>query len=88
MLVKVCESYLHKGDLIHLEGQIETRKYEKDGREVYTTEIVLRPFKGELTILASKKKDDAEPAQAATHKGFDAQGNGPAKSDMDDEIPF
>ncbi|MDI4655231.1 single-stranded DNA-binding protein [Xanthobacter autotrophicus] len=50
-LVGIAERYLKKGSKVYLEGQLETRKYEKDGREVYTTEVVLRPYRGELTLL-------------------------------------
>lgn len=50
-LVGVCERFLKKGSKVYLEGSLETRKYEKDGRETYTTEIVLRPYRGELTLL-------------------------------------
>ncbi|WP_454917120.1 single-stranded DNA-binding protein [Xanthobacter sediminis] len=50
-LVNIAERFLKKGSKVYLEGQLETRKYEKDGREVYVTEVVLRPFRGELTLL-------------------------------------
>ena len=37
---------------IYIEGQIETRKFpDNSGAERYTTEIVLRPYRGELTML-------------------------------------
>ena len=50
-LVGVVERFLKKGSKVYIEGQLETRKYEKDGREMYTTEVVLRPYRGELTML-------------------------------------
>lgn len=50
-LIGIAERYLRKGSKVYLEGQLETRKYEKEGREVYTTEVVLRPYRGELTLL-------------------------------------
>lgn len=50
-LVGVAERFLKKGSKVYIEGQLETRKYEKDGRETYTTEVVLRPYRGELTLL-------------------------------------
>ncbi|HAX92231.1 MAG TPA: single-stranded DNA-binding protein, partial [Rhodospirillaceae bacterium] len=40
---------------VYIEGQLETRKWtDKDGQEKYTTEVVLRPYRGELTMLDSK----------------------------------
>lgn len=54
-LVNVCEKYLKKGAKVYIEGQLETRKYtDKDGQEKYTTEVVLRPFRSELTMLDAK----------------------------------
>lgn len=39
-----------KGDLVYVEGRVQTRKYEKDGRDAYFTETVAkvcRPIGGE-----------------------------------------
>lgn len=76
-LITVIEKYVRKGSKLYLEGQLETRKYEKDGKDVYTTEVVLRPYRGELTLLDSKggEKEDAPVEQTTTNN-------------MDDEIPF
>ena len=38
-LAEIIEKYVHKGDKLMIEGEIETRDYEKDGQKVYTTEI-------------------------------------------------
>lgn len=61
-IVDVCEKYLKKGAKIYIEGQLETRQYEQDGVKKYTTEVVLRPYRGELTMLDGRKGDDAAPA--------------------------
>jgi single-strand DNA-binding protein len=53
-LAKVAEQYLKKGMKVYLEGQLQTRKWEKDGIERYTTEIVLQKFRGELQMLDSR----------------------------------
>lgn len=54
-LVKIVESYVKKGTKLYIEGQLETRKWQdKDGHDKYTTEIVLRPYRGEITLLGSK----------------------------------
>ncbi len=51
-LTKIAEQYLRKGSKVYVEGQLETRKWQdQSGQERYTTEIVLRPFRGELTLL-------------------------------------
>lgn len=51
-LVKIAEQYLRKGSKVYIEGQLETRKWQdQSGQDRYSTEIVLRPFRGELTLL-------------------------------------
>jgi single-strand DNA-binding protein len=39
-LAEVCEKYVRKGDLLHIEGKITNRSWEKDGQTHYITEIV------------------------------------------------
>lgn len=54
-LVRVAEQYLRKGSKIYIEGQLETRKWQdQSGQDRYTTEISLRPFRSELTMLDSR----------------------------------
>jgi len=76
-LAEVAEKYLRKGAKVYLEGQIETRKWtDQSGAEKFSTEVVLRQFRGELTILDSARASTTEdPAE------------GPPKG-LDDEIPW
>ena len=54
-LVKIAEQYLRKGSTVYIEGQLETRKWQdQSGQDRYTTEIVLRPYRGELTLLGGR----------------------------------
>lgn len=39
-LADIAAKYLHKGDLVYIEGKITTRSWEKDGAKHYMTEIV------------------------------------------------
>ena len=51
-LVKVAEQYLRKGSKVYIEGQLETRKWQdQSGQDRYSTEVVLRPYRSELTML-------------------------------------
>src|SRR5207245_10501928 len=53
---EVAEKYLRKGSKVYLEGQLETRKWtDQSGAEKYTTEVVLRQFRGELTMLDGRQ---------------------------------
>ena len=49
---EIAERYLKKGRKVYIEGALETRKFtDKEGQERETTEVVLRAFRGELTML-------------------------------------
>lgn len=83
-LVKVAEQYLRKGSKVYIEGQLETRKWQdQSGNDRYSTEVVMRPYKSELTLLDSKTGSESggydnsqPPAGGAPAGGFD------------DDIPF
>lgn len=101
-LVNVCQNYLKKGAKVYIEGQIETRKWQDQatGQDKYTTEIVLRPFRGELTMLDSRNSGGASGGGFGGGQSFnDGGGNdfgsgSPSQQSaspvdaMDDEIPF
>ena len=57
-LAKVAEQYLKKGMKVYIEGQLQTRKWEKDGVERYSTEVVLQKFRGELQMLDSRNQGE------------------------------
>ncbi len=65
-LVNVVEAYVTKGSKIYIEGQLETRKWtDKDGNDKFSTEVVLRPYKGELVLLdKAESKAVSEPKQS------------------------
>jgi len=96
-IIKVCENYLKKGAKVFIEGQLETRKWtDQAGLEKYSTEVVLRPYRGELTMLdtkasggASYNNDNAGAApQAAAASGGGQWQSPKGGSDFDDDIPF
>ena len=54
-LGKIAEQYLRKGSTVYIEGQLETRKWQdQSGQDKYTTEVVLRPYSGNLTLLGGR----------------------------------
>jgi single-strand DNA-binding protein len=54
-LAKIANDYLKKGSRVLVEGQLENRQWEdKEGQTRYATEVVARPFKGELVLLDPK----------------------------------
>jgi len=97
-LVEVVEKYLKKGAKVYIEGQLETRKWtDQSGQEKYTTEVVLRQFRGELTMLDGRggagggagPDDDMGGSAPPSSGGSGGARGGGRKSDvLDDDIPF
>lgn len=51
-LARLAEQYLKKGSKVYIEGKLETRKWQdQSGQDRYSTEVVLRPYAGEMTFL-------------------------------------
>ncbi|WP_305970860.1 MULTISPECIES: single-stranded DNA-binding protein [unclassified Mameliella] len=56
-LARIAEQYLRKGSKVYIEGQLETRKWQdQNGQDRYSTEVVLRPYRSELTLLDSRSE--------------------------------
>jgi len=84
-LVKVIEQHAKKGSKIFVEGALSTRKWtDQEGRERYTTEVVLRQFNGALILLGTGRAAPDENSYGTT-KTVQQQS---AKDSLDDEIPF
>ena len=94
-LVRVAEQYLRKGSSVYIEGQLETRKWQdQTGQDRYTTEVVLRPYKSELTMLGGRA-DGQSGGYLPAGNDMDAlppsdfpQPMSRSSTDPDDDIPF
>ena len=85
-LAKVAEQYARKGMKVYVEGQLQTRKWEKDGIERFTTEVVLQAFRGELQLL-DKAPDEQKPVQR--QQSYAEQSGGRTSyDDNESEAPF
>lgn len=80
-LVRIAKQYLKKGQKIYCEGQLQTKKFQHEGQDRYSTEIVLQGFNCALTMLEAPKK---EPNQ----HDKDKQNGYQPETLTDDEIPF
>lgn len=54
-----CERYLSKGKLVGITGRLQTGSYEKDGRKVYTTDVIANRI--EFLEWDSKEKSEIPP---------------------------
>lgn len=88
-LVGVVERFLKKGSKVYISGQLETRKWTSDdGKENYTTEVVLRAYNGELTLLDKIADGGQAQPETANSRSLQAQAPLPASDVLDDDIPF
>ena len=90
-LVNIAERFLKKGSKVYLEGQLETRKWQDNsGSDRYSTEIVLRPYKGEITLIDNKADSNMtnEPISNNQMDEIQEKSVSPNVDDFDDEIPF
>ena len=80
-LAEICEKYVHKGDLLHIEGKITNRSWDKDGQTHYITEIV-----AEVVELFPKSQNGAQDAPGAQKSP--AGEWQPNLQPLDDDAPF
>lgn len=76
-LAEICEEWLKKGSQIYVEGRLQTRKWERDGQDVYTTEIIGR----EMTMLGGR--ESKPPKEKPKERRPEKQ-----EADFNDDIPF
>ncbi len=89
-LAEVAERMLQKGTKLYIEGQLKTRKWQNpQGQDVFTTEVVLNQFSGQLIILGGAKSVEGGGEYNAS-----SQHSAPAPREeinvtqIGDDIPF
>ncbi len=87
-LAEIVGQYLSKGSKVYVEGSLRTRKWEKDGVERYTTEIIVN----DMQMLDGKQQDGGRQTAAPSGKPAERQKAAPESLDDggfdDDDIPF
>ncbi len=73
-----CERFLTKGRQVAIQGHIQTGSYEKDGRKVYTTDVVADRV--EFLEWGDRSQSSSQGSSAGIPEGFQAID--------DDDIPF
>ena len=87
-LVDVAERMLQKGTKLYLEGSLNTRKWQnQQGTDVFTTEVVLNPFAGQMVIL-SGAKTMGDGDFGGTPTAPTAPREEISVADIGDDIPF
>ncbi|MBX2944545.1 MAG: single-stranded DNA-binding protein [Cyclobacteriaceae bacterium] len=86
-LAEIAQKYLHKGDMVYIEGKLRTRSWEKEGVTRYITEVVA----DNMTMLSTKSSggSSAESNYAPASKPSSSEGMSmPAETGGSDDLPF
>ena len=83
-LAEVAQKYLHKGDMVYIEGKLRTRSWEKEGITRYTTEIIA----DNMTMLSTKgSSSSGDSGYASSGKNSESVPM-PADTSGSDDLPF
>lgn len=82
-LAEIAQKYLHKGDMIYVEGKLRTRSWEKDGVTRYTTEII----GDNMTMLSTKGGSNASASSGGNTNSEYAPASG-GGTDSSSDLPF
>lgn len=80
-LAEICSQYLTKGRQVYIEGQLQTRKWEKDNQTHYTTEVLGKT----VQFLGEGNKDKQQQSQQSESYQKQAE---PAPGFSAEDIPF
>lgn len=85
-LAETASKYLHKGDLLYIEGRLHTRSYEKDGITRYFTEII----GNNMNMLSPKPSGsgNSEYKPSAPQQTSNDANLQPAPEPTTDDLPF
>ena len=86
---EVIDQYMKKGQQLYVEGRLQTSKYEKDGIERYSTDIIGESFNfisgsGSSSAGSDNNKFDNDMNQD-TNDNSQEKSN---KDEFEDDIPF
>lgn len=85
-LAEISQKYLHKGDMVYIEGKLRTRSWEKEGVTRYTTEVI----GDNMTMLSTRggggsSGSSYSPAETSAADNFRS---GSSADTSTDDLPF
>ena len=86
-LAEITQKYLHKGDMVYIEGKMRTRSWEKDGVTRYTTEVIA----DNMTMLSTKPGGGSGGSgeyAAPQNQNSGNFNNPPVDTNSPDDLPF
>ncbi len=88
-LAETMGDMINKGTRCFIEGSLETRKWDRDGTTHYTTEVIIRPYEGGVTLLSGfEARSSGGSGDSGRQSGSQEPAYDPNKDVFDDTIPF
>ena len=94
-LVNIVEQYVKKGSKVYVEGELQTRKWQdQDGKDRYSTEVVLQGYNCNLTLLdtkgANQQSNSIENQSSSDESSHTTESLTDKKEsdELEDDIPF
>lgn len=92
-LIGVIEANCRKGSQVYIEGQMQTRKYEKNGQDHYATDVVVQGPNSSFRMLDRRGEQGGAPAGGSNQGSGQSGGNqggsqGGNFYDDSEDIPF
>ena len=84
---EVLDQYVKKGQQLYVEGRLQTNKYEKDGIERYSTDIIGESF----NFISGSGSGSSNNNQFSEDMNQDTNNNKKKElnaDDLEDDIPF
>lgn len=81
---ELMANHLNKGDQVGIEGHIQTGSYEKDGKKIYTMEVVV----DSITFVGSKKDGQSQNNPPSTNTSSNKKSYSQTGLTRVDDDPF
>jgi single-strand DNA-binding protein len=85
-LAEIAQKYLHKGDMVYIEGKMRTRSWEKEGVTRYTTEVIA----DNMTMLSTQRSGGG--GSSSSEGGYSGTAKSQESYSQDasgtDDLPF
>lgn len=71
------EKYMHQGSKVALTGRLQTGSYEREGKRIYTTDVVVEDIEFAESKASSEQRAGTAPAAQAPAQGYMPQAPAP-----------
>ncbi len=83
-LAELAQKYLHKGNLVYIEGRLRTRNWDdKEGHRKFATEVV-----GDNLIMLDKRTDGTTHTDSSHSENLGSHEAPPADTDVSQDLPY